>query len=191
MTFEAAYAAYWPLAFGAALKVLRDREAAEDAAGEAMLRAWREWATVRNVPAYLSTVTRRVALDALRRRQRWGMADIDTVAPFLIAPARPDAWADVVPAIRQLPARQRGVLVAFAAGYSYEEIAARMRSTVQTVKTWLVRARRRLRTILDGGPFPKPGKPRLPGVGKATDQSRAASRARQSRSYQARKKEAG
>lgn len=55
-----------------AAKILRDPAAAEDAAQEALLRAWRDRATIRIptvLPGWLFRTAHRCALDALRRRR--------------------------------------------------------------------------------------------------------------------------
>lgn len=67
-----------PKAYGAALALLGDREAAEDVVSEAFARAWARWGRVRRLRSpdgYLFRIVFRLGLDEGRRRTRLGLGD--------------------------------------------------------------------------------------------------------------------
>jgi RNA polymerase sigma-70 factor (ECF subfamily) len=63
--------------YGVAHLALRDADAAEDALQEALIRAWRDLASLREpekLDAWLSRLVSRACLDEIRRRRRWSMS---------------------------------------------------------------------------------------------------------------------
>jgi RNA polymerase sigma-70 factor, ECF subfamily len=147
-----------------ALRVLRHRQDAEDAAQEAILDAWRNLPRFRGEArfrtwAYRILVAR--AIDVARRRRP--AEELPTaVACTASGPAEAAASNDLERAIREvideLPPAQRAVLLLRTDhGLSYEEIAYVMGTGRDAVRMNLVEARRRLATklrrIVDlGGP---------------------------------------
>ncbi|MDP9266496.1 MAG: sigma-70 family RNA polymerase sigma factor [Chloroflexota bacterium] len=129
-----------------------DLDAAEDAAQEAFVRAHREgpaWSTrVARPGAWLLVVaTRELFRDrrVRRRTERWPALDRPAPgSPFDAAIDR----ADLIAALRQLPPRQRAVVVArFYYGLSYNEIASAFAMTSNTVGATLHQALAKLRQL--------------------------------------------
>lgn len=127
-----------------------DADAAEDAAQEAFVRAHRQGMDrVERPGAWLLVVgTRELFRDRrrLRReRERWAeVSDTATGAPFDAATDR----ADLLAALRELPERQRAMVVArFYYGLSYDEIAAEFGVRGGTVGATLHQAIAKLRQL--------------------------------------------
>ena len=127
-----------------------DADAAEDAAQEAFVRAHRHGLERLERPgAWLLVVgTRELFRDRRRLRrehERWeSVMEGSTGAPFDAAADR----ADLLAALRELPERQRAMVVArFYYGLSYEEIAAEFGVRGGTVGATLHQALAKLRQL--------------------------------------------
>ena len=131
--------------------------AAEDVAQEALVRAWRNAATFDarrgSANAWLSTIVRNLAIDALRLR-RTQPFDPTTLplgrlvedAPAAdVAAARNDDASRPRAALGTLPIEQRRSLVMADAGYTAVEVAAAERIPAGTAKTRIRAGLRKLR----------------------------------------------
>jgi RNA polymerase sigma-70 factor (ECF subfamily) len=128
-----------------------DREAAADAAQEALTRAWRDWDRVSAPGSDPAAWTRTVALNLCRSRWRT-LARRARLAPraWTVA-ALPDDLPDVDlrRALRRLPVRQReAVVLHYYADLDVEATATAMGVSSGSVKQHLARARRRLASEL-------------------------------------------
>jgi RNA polymerase sigma-70 factor (ECF subfamily) len=154
--FEERLAECGPLAFRVAQGVLRNAADAEDVAQEALLRAYRNFARLRE-PArfrgWLVRITFRLALDRWRsakRRERreteWLPPEHPATAPTAeeLAASR-EFQARLERALEELPEKFRSVvLLAGIEGYTLEEVAAMLAIPMGTVKSRLFFARKRL-----------------------------------------------
>jgi RNA polymerase sigma-70 factor (ECF subfamily) len=146
--FEATMAVHYPRLVARLALVVRDPQEAQDLVQETMLRAWRDWGTLRqdDVGGWLHTVGMRLALDELRRRRRrrpWLVRDADGVAPD--STADPDLWT----ALGKLGRGERAAVVLHLVdGYSYAEIADRLGVPEGTVASWMSRGKTHLRHLL-------------------------------------------
>ena len=148
--------------YGVALRVVTNREWAEDVLQEAFLNIWRiagNYHEALSPPlAWMGVIVRSRALDFLRRRARW-RADTaveldgvisDTVAgdspnPMDVSEASEQAWA-LHECLRKLEARQREVLsLAYLRDLSHGELAEQLKLPLGTVKTWIRRGIEQLR----------------------------------------------
>ena len=124
-----------------------DRDAAEDAAQEAFVRAHRHGLErIVRPAAWLLVVASRELFRARRHRQREEplpeREPAGAGSPFEAAAER----AELLAALRRLPERQRGIVVArFYYGFSYEEIARAFDIKSGTVGATLHQALRTLR----------------------------------------------
>jgi RNA polymerase sigma-70 factor, ECF subfamily len=138
-----------------------NREDAEDAAAEALLRLYDRLQSVREIELlgpWLRTVTVNLCLDGYRkRRYRSGrLEDYARAVPIVSTELGPEATsvADetreaLERALAQLSPRQRAAFVLFEMrGMSVEEVAKEMGCSPGTVKAQLNRARSRLRDLL-------------------------------------------
>ena len=155
--------------FGLALAVTHDATLADDVAQEAFVRAWRSASTydaVRgSVPAWLLTITRNAAIDAVRAR-RSVPADGDEMDRLLHATlggegsdATGEAATDRVEAgrmmdrVRSLPSDQaRAVVLAVFGGCTADEISRRDGIPLGTAKTRIRTGLQRLRREQHGSP---------------------------------------
>jgi RNA polymerase sigma-70 factor, ECF subfamily len=158
----ALYDATSRIVFGLALRILADRDLAEDVVVEVYMQAWRGAAGYdpgRGTPSsWLLTLTRSRAIDLLRARTREHATD-PLEAAGNIRSATPDpeeATADaerhreVRSALTSLSAEQREAIeLAYFAGLSHTEIALRLGQPLGTVKTRIRLGMLRLRELLD------------------------------------------
>ena len=149
------------VAYGLALRVLRDERHAEDAVQEAFLQVWRSAATFRaeraKASTWILTLVHRRAVDLVRREDR-RQADplTDDSAPAQTAEQTEEAaWLRfererVQTALRQLPDVQREALeLAYYGGYSQSELADRLGVPLGTIKSRMFAGLARLRELLD------------------------------------------
>jgi RNA polymerase sigma factor (sigma-70 family) len=153
------YDRFGRVAYGLALRVLRDEKLAEDAVQEGFLAAWRN--ADRFMPArakagtWLLTFVHRRAVDLVRREERRRaepLADGVEAAPS--GSAEDDAWLRfererVQAALQQLPDQQREALeLAYYGGFSQSELAERLGQPVGTIKSRMFTGLARLRELL-------------------------------------------
>jgi RNA polymerase sigma factor (sigma-70 family) len=149
--------------FGIALAITADRATAEDVAQEAFVRVWRHAAVFdprrATATSWLSTITRNLAIDALRLRRAapvdpndaiWFQADDQTAGPEARG-ERADVMDRVRAALRSVPVDQRRALVRSAFyGQSASEIAELEGIPLGTAKSRVRLGLARVRDILDG-----------------------------------------
>lgn len=137
--------------FGAALRIVKSRALAEEVAQEAFIRAYRGASAFRGdaqVRSWLYRITSNLALNTVTRQKEFPTDEI----PEEIYATGPDHDAEMselreamLAAIDELPPKLREPLVLREMdGLSYEEIAARTDTPLNTVRTRILRARRAL-----------------------------------------------
>jgi len=131
---------------------------AEDVLQRTFLDAWRGAGRIRSgerFSSWLFTIARRRAVDSLRAR-RHTVVDVESMRDLVGEDGREvmDRYADaadVRAALERLPDEQREVLtLAYFAGLSQTEIAARLEVPLGTVKTRAARGTRRMRDLVGG-----------------------------------------
>jgi RNA polymerase sigma factor (sigma-70 family) len=153
------YDRFGRVAYGVALRVLRDEKLAEDAVQEGFLAAWR--AADRFMPerakasTWLLTFVHRRAVDLVRREDRRRADSLPEVAEQAASgSAEEDAWLRfererVQAALKQLPDQQREALeLAYYGGFSQTELAERLGQPVGTIKSRMFTGLARLRELL-------------------------------------------
>jgi RNA polymerase sigma-70 factor, ECF subfamily len=152
------YDRYGRLAYGLALRVLRDEALAEDAVQEAFLAVWR--AAPRFVPergrasTWILTLVHRRAVDLVRREERRRADSLATVPE----PGGTGADEDVVlrlqrqrvqQALGLLPDPQREALeLAYYGGFTQSELAERLGQPLGTIKSRMFAGLTRMRELL-------------------------------------------
>ncbi len=161
------------IAYGLALRVLRDERHAEDAVQEAFLQVWRSAATFRaeraKASTWILTLVHRRAVDLVRReerRQTDPMLD-DDAAGASTEDTEEAAWLRfererVQAALKQLPDVQREALeLAYYGGFSQSELAERLGVPLGTIKSRMFAGLSRLRDLLDDSTHQGSWKPEL------------------------------
>jgi RNA polymerase sigma-70 factor, ECF subfamily len=149
------------IAYGLALRVLRDERHAEDAVQEAFLQVWRSAATFRaeraKASTWILTLVHRRAVDLVRREERRQAEPLteDTDLAQAAEQTEEAAWLRfererVQVALKKLPDVQREALeLAYYGGFSQSELADRLGVPLGTIKSRMFAGLARLREILD------------------------------------------
>ncbi len=148
--------------YGVALRVVSNREWAEDVLQEAYLNVWRiagDYRSALSPPmAWMGVIVRSRALDFRRRRasqQADAALELDDVMSETVAGDSPNpmdtthasqqAWA-LHECLRKLEAKQREVVsLAYLRDLSHSELAEQLKLPLGTVKTWIRRGLEQLR----------------------------------------------
>jgi RNA polymerase sigma-70 factor (ECF subfamily) len=159
--FEALFRRYHRRLFAFVHRLIRRGDLVEEAVSDTLLAVWRQadgFDHRSRLSSWIFGIAYRRALKALERdtRRRRGEQDLETAAESVDPTPGPEARASVgeaagalARALRELPAEQRAVVeLTFVAGCSYAEIAVQLGCPVNTVKTRMYHARRRLRARL-------------------------------------------
>jgi RNA polymerase sigma factor (sigma-70 family) len=159
------YDRFGRVAYGLALRILRDERLAEDAVQEGFLAAWRN--ADRFIPergraaTWLLTLVHRRAVDLVRREDRRRTETLrEGIEPAPVESAEDDAWLRiererVQAALKKLPDQQREALeLAYYGGFTQSELAERLGEPVGTIKSRMFTGLARLRELLAE---PRPG----------------------------------
>ena len=140
--------------YGIARLILRDTELAEDATQDALVRAWRDLPTLRDVErfdAWLYRLIVRSCTDVARHRRRW-RAEISLLPAESVEPDRTSELADrdqLERGLRRLSEGQRAILILhFYLGLSPSEAADALEIPVGTAKSRLHYAIEALRAAI-------------------------------------------
>jgi RNA polymerase sigma-70 factor (ECF subfamily) len=152
--------------FAVALRILRDRAAAEEILQEAYVSVWHRAGTydaAKSQPlTWLVSIVRHRCLDQIRRRDldTVSLAPVDDDAPEVdIASAGPTpielllegaAARSVRACVEALEGSQKqAIALAFYQGLTHAELAIHLRQPLGTVKSWVRRGLERLKRCLD------------------------------------------
>jgi RNA polymerase sigma-70 factor (ECF subfamily) len=147
--FRQLYDATAPKLYGVALRLLGRRDHAEEVLQDAFLSVWRnagQYDIARGSAfAWLAMIVRNKALDCARRRRRRPEASIEDEAAVALAVVGCDALTrideegrDVRCCYQLLPDRLRDIIgLAFFEGLTHDELAARVKAPLGTVKSWV------------------------------------------------------
>lgn len=154
----ALYDRFGHVAYGVALRVLRDQALAEDAVQEAFLAIWRSadaYRRERAKPAtWILTLVHRRAVDLVRREDRRRGEPLDEAPDEAGAGVAEEAdlrehRARVQRALKQLPHDQRQALeLAYYGGYTQSELADRLGVPLGTIKSRMFAGLNRLRELV-------------------------------------------
>ena len=146
--------------FGVCLRMLRDRGEAEDALQETYTAVWRRAAAFDAAKAsaitWMTTLSRNKAIDRLRRRREEVLDDPTRLEEAADARPTPAAQAEASEEYRRLqrcmeelePQQRDSVREAFFTGATYNELAARRKVPLGTMKSWIRRSLLLLQTCL-------------------------------------------
>ena len=163
--FETLYHKYQSQIYGTLAQRISDRDTVDDLMQDTFFRAYRSLHTFKGQAAFSTWLTQ-IALNVYRShlrsqqvRQNWVYQTEDpevvhNVLRDLIPGALPDQIVEkreriqlVHKSIQNLPERYRKAMwLRYVMDWSYEEITQALRVPLGTVKTWLCRARRQLKS---------------------------------------------
>jgi RNA polymerase sigma-70 factor (ECF subfamily) len=154
------YDRFGAVAYGLALRVLRDEGLAQDAVQDAFLTVWRTANTFSAergaARTWILTLVHRRAVDLVRREQRRRGDPLES-APEPVASEQTDqlAWLRfererVQSALRKLPDQQRESLeLAYYGGFTQSQLAERLGEPLGTIKSRMHTGLARLRELLE------------------------------------------
>ncbi len=157
--FSALYDATGAKLFGLCLRVLNDREEAEDALQEAFVKIWRNAdryaANGLSPMTWLIALTRNTAIDRLRARRRHPDGD-DGIEDMPARTPTPEAAAIAASEAKRIATcfeeledvRAQAVRGAYLDGMTYQELAQRHDVPLNTMRTWLRRSLLKLKECL-------------------------------------------
>jgi RNA polymerase sigma-70 factor, ECF subfamily len=158
VAFAALYHATSAKLFGVALRICGQREIAEEVLQDAFVAIWgraKDYDPVRgSVMTWLVTIVRHCAIDQLRHQQSRpeGHSAPEDILTTFVATGRTDISAELRALQRCLdeldPQPRKAVLLAYLYGLTRDEIAARLKVPVGTVKSSLWRSLERLQRCL-------------------------------------------
>ncbi len=158
--FTELYARTSSILFGVCVRMLRDRAEAEEVLQETYTTAWRRASGFDPARAgaitWLVTLTRNKSIDRLRQH-RDGRSDDATLTEFEDDRPSPASAAETSEEYRRLercldglePRQSQSVREAFFTGATYNELAARMKVPLGTMKSWIRRSLIQLRACLE------------------------------------------
>ena len=148
--FERMVTEYAPVMYRAALAVTGSEAAAEDAVGDAVLRAWQKLGSLRDVSSARAWLVK-IAVNCARGQLRRGReTSLEELAEELPAP-EPGQARELRDAVARLAPEKRAVVTLYYyEGFSTAEIAGMLGVRRGTVKSRLARAREDLRILLEG-----------------------------------------
>jgi RNA polymerase sigma-70 factor (ECF subfamily) len=176
--FNALVVEYQSLVYNVCFRMLGQALAAEDAAQEAFISAWRNIGSLRgeSFRPWILRIAANLCRDELRRRARRPSSSLD-VALEAGVPEPPDdaplpeesalsaeLRAGLEAALAQLPEDQRtAIVLCDIEGLDYAEVAAVMKTSLGTVKSRIARGRLRMRQAMLQRPELLPGRFRQEG----------------------------
>jgi RNA polymerase sigma-70 factor (ECF subfamily) len=159
--FEALYRRFYPRLLGYLLNLTGSRELAEEVLDDTMVVVWQKASSFERRSkgsTWIFGIAYRRALKGLARRRRTPRGtDPEELIDALVARDSPELDLDrkelrrsMFTALAELSLEQRSVvLLAYFEDLAYPEIASILDCPVNTVKTRMFHARRRLRALLD------------------------------------------
>ncbi len=159
--FAELYRASSPKLFGVSLRIVRERQLAEEVLQDSFIAIWNhatDYSRARSAPiTWMATIVRNRSFDLLRRGSR-EVEDVDEFHAGLLVDEAASPPADLERAagrhairdcLGELEAEQRqSVSLAFFHGLSHSELAAHLRKPLGTVKTHIRRGLLRLKDCL-------------------------------------------
>lgn len=159
--FKSLFDATRSVLFGVCLRILRDREEAEEVLQDAYLRVWNhagEYSSIRGAPlTWLTSIARNRCLDVIRRRGvddgHWQDHFADTVADEGPSPEAQALFGVEARAVRRCldgldAAHRQAIEIAFFDGLAHPEIAVRLKRPLGTVKSQIRRGLMKLKDCL-------------------------------------------
>lgn len=148
-SFREVYQTYLPLVYRIAFTYMKNPQDSEDAAQETFLRLIRQekpFQSMEHCKAWLIVTVGNVCKDMLRRKRHTEVPIEDCIG----LAAEPACGNELMREILELPDKYKTVVyLYYYEGYSVKEMAKLLRQPPETVKSWLRRARSKLKERLE------------------------------------------
>jgi len=165
--FKVLYHRYYTKLSRFAFRITQRTELVEEIVNDAMVVVWEKAATYKGASKVSTWIFGITYHKAIKTVQKWSRVNQQLDNDYQQLNQLPDAGQgisnvqltrDLQAMLTQLPAEQRAVVeLTFYYGYSYPEISAIVDCPVNTVKTRMFHARRKLRELLpEGIKYPEP-----------------------------------
>ena len=155
------YDRFGRVAYGLALRIVRDPSLAEDAVQDGFLTVWRSAshfvAERAKASTWILTLVHRRAVDVVRREQPRRAEPLEAAPQPTVEGTEEQAWLQlqrdrVQEALRCLPDKQREALeLAYYGGFTQSELADRLGEPLGTIKSRMFSGLARLRELLTEG----------------------------------------
>jgi RNA polymerase sigma-70 factor, ECF subfamily len=152
------YDRFGRVAYGLALRIVRDPALAEDAVQEGFLAVWRSAARFvaerAKASTWILTLTHRRAVDLVRREQPRRAEPLDVAPHGSSDDTQEEAWlrlrrTRVQEALKQLPDKQREAIeLSYYGGFTQSELADRLDEPLGTIKSRMFSGLSNLRDLL-------------------------------------------
>lgn len=149
--------------FGICLRILKERQVAEDVLQDVYVKIWRNAKGFDSAKAspitWLATIARNTSIDKKRSTGKWNMVSDDVLEQkssdekgALDTMLASEGSMEIIKCLDTLEQRQSDVIRrAFFDGASYNEIAASLNAPLGTVKSWVRRGLIKLKGCLSDG----------------------------------------
>lgn len=156
---------HYNMVYQLAFYMVKDEDLASDIVQDAFIKVFRHLHTLENqekMEAWIKTITRRTALDYLRKQKRWNENNVEEVylekgedtKDSIIETnfAEKEMEEEILQKMNELKPEQREILLLkLVEGYTDEEIANELQLKLGTVKSRIHRAKESLKSILKKG----------------------------------------
>jgi len=158
--FERLYVATRAKLFGVILRILRRQDLAEEVIQEVYVKIWHGAGQFKPGLAspitWMVSIARNRAIDVVRKRNETSIEDEPAAMEVAADTPDPLAQREMTEELRRLlecvgrlePERQKLVLLAYYNGWSRDQLAAKFKTPVNTIKTWLRRSMLDIRECL-------------------------------------------
>ena len=158
--FERLYVATRAKLYGVALRILRRSDLADEVIQETYLKIWHNAGSfdpkLATPITWMVAIARTRALDLIRKKTEASIEDEPAAMEAAGDEPNPLARREMTEELKRLlecvgrlePDRQKLVLLAYYNGWSREQLAAKFKTPVNTVKTWLRRSMMDIRECL-------------------------------------------
>ncbi|WP_084483954.1 RNA polymerase sigma factor [Nocardia anaemiae] len=155
--FSAFYRQFIPTLIGFLMWQGATLSDAAEIAQETMTRVWQQWPEIQHPQAWARKVAGRALVRRVASTTEYPVADVPERSALLPPNMDIAAWEqrhDILTALRELPPRQRQVLIWTLDDYTPTEIANMLQITPEAVRSNLFKARRKISLQLSPGEEP-------------------------------------
>ena len=151
--------------FNFCVKYTLDTEVAEDIVQDSFVKAWRNLSKFdkgASFKTWLYTIAKNTALDYLKKKRNVSFSALQGIEEMVLEPVSAKmvgnriskndlAYFDLNESLNELSKKDKNIIdMHYKHGYAFREIAEKLGSSTDTVKTWHRRAVGKLRDILEG-----------------------------------------